>query len=59
MAVCHTIIIDVKTGKYNASSPDELALVEAARSFGFEFTGIDSNDIMTIKQEKTSFEHKF
>lgn len=49
MAVCHTIIIDVKTGKYNASSPDELALVEAACSFGFEFTGIDSNDIMTIK----------
>ena len=31
MALCHTIIIDAKTGKFNASSPDELALVNFAK----------------------------
>lgn len=31
LATCHTIIIDGRTGKYNASSPDELALVNAAK----------------------------
>ena len=39
LAVCHTIIIDHNTGNYNASSPDELALVNAAKKFGFEFKG--------------------
>jgi magnesium-transporting ATPase (P-type) len=34
MALCHTIIIDVASGGYNSSSPDELALVNAAKSFG-------------------------
>jgi len=27
LALCHTVIIDPKSGKYNSSSPDELALV--------------------------------
>jgi len=31
LAFCHTIIIDEKKGTYNASSPDELALVNAAK----------------------------
>jgi len=31
LAVCHTIIIDKKKGTYNSSSPDELALVNAAK----------------------------
>lgn len=30
LACCHTIIIDPSTKKLNASSPDELALVNAA-----------------------------
>ena len=59
MAVCHTIIIDVKTGKYNASSPDELALVEAAKSFGFEFKGIDSKNVMTIHERNTGKDLKY
>lgn len=41
LALCHTIIIDEKKGIYNASSPDELALVNAAKQFGFEFKGRD------------------
>ena len=30
MALCHTIVIDTRKGTYSASSPDELALVNAA-----------------------------
>tara|TARA_B100000780_G_C20880857_1_gene350406 strand:+ start:192 stop:341 length:150 start_codon:yes stop_codon:yes gene_type:complete len=31
LAICHDIIIDAKKGVYNAASPDELALVNAAK----------------------------
>lgn len=44
LSLCHTIILDEKKGSYNASSPDELALVNAAKQFGFEFKGKDEND---------------
>jgi len=39
LAICHTIIIESKDGvlHYNASSPDELALTNAARHFGVVF----------------------
>ena len=30
VALCHSIIIDKRTGKMNSASPDELALVEGA-----------------------------
>lgn len=50
MALCHTIIIDGKTGKFNASSPDELALVNFAKQYNYEFVGRDGDDICTVKQ---------
>ena len=52
MGLCHTVIVDEKEGniKYNASSPDELALVNAARYFGFMFKGRDENNNMLIKK---------
>ena len=31
LATCHSIVIDEKKGTYNAASPDELALVNAAK----------------------------
>lgn len=31
LACCHTIVIDARKGTYNAASPDELALVNAAK----------------------------
>lgn len=31
LATCHTIIIDEQKGTYNSASPDELALVNAAK----------------------------
>ncbi len=69
LAVCHTIIIDEKKGTYNAASPDDLALVNFAKQFGFEFMGKDIDDNVLIneyhidpdtqvKKEKRH-EHKF
>ena len=49
LALCHTIVIDERTGKYNASSPDELALVNAAKFFGAEFLKRDEDNNMVIK----------
>ena len=43
LACCHTVISESKEGiiDYKASSPDELALVNAAKFFGFVFIGRD------------------
>lgn len=49
LGVCHTVIVEEKNGHtiYNASSPDELALVNAAKFFGFAFQGRnEDNDII-------------
>lgn len=50
LAVCHTVIIENKEGKinYNASSPDELALVNAARFFGMKFVERDEEGIVSV-----------
>lgn len=39
LAVCHTVVVEEKGGKnvYNASSPDELALVQGAKFLGLTF----------------------
>ena len=44
LALCHTVMTEEKDGKitYQAQSPDENALVTAARAFGFEFMVNDS-----------------
>ena len=54
LGVCHTIVVEEKKGLivYNASSPDELALVNAAKHFGFTFTGRDDDNNVTIMDEK-------
>jgi phospholipid-transporting ATPase len=50
LAICHTIIIEKKDDKinYNASSPDELALVNAARFFGFKFFDRDEDNNIVV-----------
>jgi phospholipid-transporting ATPase len=50
LAICHTIIIEHKNGKlnYNAASPDELALVNAARFFGVKFLDRDEENVVSI-----------
>lgn len=53
LGLCHTVITDTKTTKegkpytvYNASSPDELALVNGARHLGFAFESRDDDNNM-------------
>lgn len=48
LALCHTIILDERTGKYNAASPDELALVNGAKFFGVTFLKRDEDNNMLI-----------
>lgn len=49
MALCHSIILDERTGNYNASSPDELALVNAAKFLGAEFMKRDDENRMIVR----------
>ncbi len=32
LALCHSVIIDTRSGKMNSASPDETALVQGAKS---------------------------
>ena len=53
LGVCHTIVIDDRKGTYNAASPDELALVNAAKQFGYEFKGFDKSDNLLVLEKST------
>ena len=67
LATCHTIIIDQKkvalnsdtpdvvtsVNIYNSASPDELALVNAAKQFGYEFLERDESDNIVVRNNKT------
>ena len=55
IGLCHTIITEAKTDKngeqyvaYNASSPDELAIVNGARHLDFAFVARDDENRMVI-----------
>jgi magnesium-transporting ATPase (P-type) len=47
LALCHTVMPEEKNGRleYQAQSPDEAALVSAARNFGFVFKSRTPNSI--------------
>ncbi|CAG0915171.1 unnamed protein product [Notodromas monacha] len=51
LALCHTVMPEEKNGAliYQAQSPDEAALVSAARNFGFIFKERTPNTITTIE----------
>ena len=54
LAICHTVMVDVSDGQinYQAASPDEGALVTAARNFGYVFLSRTQNTI-TISEMGT------
>ena len=60
LGVCHTVIVEEKKGKvfYNASSPDELALVNAAKFFGFYFKGRNENNDILIQNEEGETQYR-
>ena len=58
LALCHTIVVDSVTGQYNASSPDELALVNFAKQCGYSFEGIDDYEILHVNTPKGKRRYK-
>ena len=61
LAICHTIIPEIKNDvlNYNASSPDELALTNAARHFGIVFKDRDDQSNMHIFNKHTNLTEKW
>lgn len=55
LSVCHTVVVEDKNGKlsYNASSPDELALVNGAKYLGYNFLRRDDEDNVVIENNIT------
>ena len=60
LAVCHTVVIEEKKGKkfYNASSPDELALVNAAKYYHHEFKGRDEEQFVEVVEHGEVVKYK-
>jgi magnesium-transporting ATPase (P-type) len=65
LGICHTVISEEKVVKgesckvYNASSPDELALVNGMRHFGFAFKERDIDDNIVIDLLHEGKERKY
>jgi phospholipid-transporting ATPase len=53
LAICHTLVAEKKNDVlvYNASSPDELALTNAARYFGRTFYDRDEDNNILIRDK--------
>jgi phospholipid-transporting ATPase len=60
LSLCHTIITEIQDGKvqYNASSPDELALINMSRFCGIEYKGKDENNIMRIEMNGKGYNYE-
>ncbi len=61
MATCHTVITENNDENkiiYQASSPDEMALINCARYFKYFFTGRDINNtvFLDIQGKKQNFQ---
>lgn len=52
LAFCHTVIVEHSNGQtsYNASSPDEQALVSFAKYCGFEFVDMSANGNLELNK---------
>lgn len=60
LALCHSIIVEKKDYEnvYNASSPDELALVNAAKYLGVDFAERTDDNYIIIKYLGNTFRYK-
>lgn len=61
LAICHTAIVEKKNNimTYNASSPDELALTNAARYFGLSFVDRDEDGNIIINDKFSDKDKKY
>jgi len=53
LSLCHSVIIDPKTQKYNSSSPDESALVDGAAACGYKFHSRDTEKNLVVRIDET------
>jgi magnesium-transporting ATPase (P-type) len=60
IALCHSVIVEVKDDDliYNASSPDELSIVNAARYFGVTFVERTDNGYIVLKRNDEVYKFK-
>jgi len=63
ISLCHTVITDPKEDPdrkiiYQASSPDEMSLVSAARNFGYIFKGRDINNNIFMQVNSQNVQYK-
>lgn len=63
LSICHSVIVEPSNSNssntiYNASSPDEMALVNFARFCGIEFRGINENNEIIINFGKYEKNYK-
>jgi len=58
LAICHSVIIEDNCGEtiYNASSQDEIALVNFAKFAGFEYAGLKDNNKVMVKVNNSEIE---
>lgn len=49
LGLCHTIVIE-EPGVFNAESPDEMAFVSFAKLTGFEFLGMNDENLMMVNE---------
>jgi len=61
LSVCHTVVVEDKKGRlsYNASSPDELALVNGAKYLGYDFKRRDDEDNVIVENSYTKEDMHF
>ena len=61
LAICHSVVFEINNdvSNYNASSPDELALVNFAKFCGVEFKGINDNQEIIVKYGEEEKNFKF
>jgi phospholipid-transporting ATPase len=48
LALCHSVVVS-GSGLYDAQSPDERALVEAAARYGIKYAGKDENNVIKLE----------
>lgn len=60
LGLCHTVMVEDKNGKshFNSSSPDELALVNAAKHFGFAFINRDEDNNIIVTDDGKERKYK-
>lgn len=58
LGVCHTVVIDPDTGSYQASSPDEAALVLGAAKAGVKLIKVSFGDIVIELPDGSKREYK-